>query len=102
MEVAADKSKMAKVEESAPVTVKRNVGETTVTFDVAIPYSIAADGKVQTIEIQRSTSPAEYKYLTVPKISSLAYLTGNITDWAKQSLISGEATLYFENTYVGK
>jgi uncharacterized protein (TIGR02231 family) len=102
MEVAADKSKMAKAEESAPVTVQRNVGETTVTFDVAIPYSIAADGKVQTIEIQRSTSPAEYKYLTVPKISSLAYLTGNITDWAKQSLISGEAALYFENTYVGK
>jgi uncharacterized protein (TIGR02231 family) len=102
MEVAADKSEMAKAEESAPVTVQRNVGETTVTFDVAIPYSIAADGKVQTIEIQRSTSPAEYKYLTVPKISTLAYLTGNITDWAKQSLISGEAALYFENTYVGK
>jgi uncharacterized protein (TIGR02231 family) len=102
MEVAADKSEMAKAEESAPVTVQRNVGETTVTFDVAIPYSIAADGKVQTIEIQRSTSPAEYKYLTVPKISTLAYLTGNITDWAKQSLISGEASLYFENTYVGK
>jgi uncharacterized protein (TIGR02231 family) len=102
MEVAADKSKMAKAEESAPVTVQRNVGETTVTFDVAIPYSIAADGKVQTIEIQRSTSTAEYKYQTIPKISTLAYLTGNITDWAKQSLLSGEAALYFENTFVGK
>ncbi len=35
-------------------------------------------------------------------MSPIAYLTGNITDWAKQSLIGGEATLYFENTFVGK
>ena len=57
---------------------------------------------MQTIEIQRTNSAADYKYVTVPKISTLAYLTGNITDWAKQSLIGGEATLYFENTFVGK
>jgi uncharacterized protein (TIGR02231 family) len=87
---------------AAPVTVEKQVGETTVTFDVAIPSSIAADGKIQTIEIQRTASPAEYKYVTVPKMSPLAYLTANITDWARQSLIGGEATLYFENTFVGK
>ena len=45
---------------------------------------------------------ADYKYVTVPKLSPLAYLTGNITDWAEQNLIGGEATLYFENTFVGK
>jgi uncharacterized protein (TIGR02231 family) len=102
MEVLAADAEMAKAEEAAPITVEKQVGETTITFDIAIPYSVISDGKVQTIEIQRTTSPAEYKYVTVPKISPLAYLTGNITDWAKQSLQSGEATLYFENTYVGK
>jgi uncharacterized protein (TIGR02231 family) len=88
--------------EAATVPVEKNVGETTVSFDVTTPYTIASDGKVQTIEIQRTSTPAAYSYLTVPKLSPLAYLTGNITDWAKQSLISGEATLYFENTFVGK
>lgn len=88
--------------EAAPVTVEKQVGETTVTFDITAPYSILSDGKVQTIEIQRTTTPAEYKYVTIPKLSPLAYLTGNITDWAKQNLIGGEATLYFENTFVGK
>ena len=102
MEVITADAEMAKAEEAAPITVEKQVGETTITFDIAIPYSVVSDGKVQTIEIQRTTSPAEYKYVTVPKISPLAYLTGNITDWAKQSLQSGEATLYFENTYVGK
>jgi len=88
--------------EAAPMTVEKQVGETTITFDVALPYSVASDGKIQTIEIQRTATPAEYKYVTVPKISTLAYLTANITDWAAQSLQSGEATLYFENTFVGK
>jgi len=84
------------------VIVEKQVGETTITFDVAIPYSIASDGKIQTIEIQRTNIPAEYKYVTVPKMSPLAYLTGNIINWAELSLQSGEATLYFENTFVGK
>jgi uncharacterized protein (TIGR02231 family) len=91
-----------KVMEAAPVAVEKQIGETTVTFDITTPYTIASDGKVQTIEIQRTTTPADYKYVTVPKLSPMAYLTGNITDWAEQNLIGGEATLYFENTFVGK
>ena len=87
---------------AAPVSVEKKVGETTITFDVAVPYSIPSDGKIQTVEIQRLEVPADYKYVTLPKLSPLAYLTANITDWAKFSLQSGEATLYFENSFVGK
>jgi uncharacterized protein (TIGR02231 family) len=82
--------------------VEKTAGETSVTFDVAVPYTVLSDGKTQTIEIQRTSTPASYKYVTVPKASQLAYLTANIPDWAKQSLMTGEATLYFENTFVGK
>jgi uncharacterized protein (TIGR02231 family) len=91
-----------KAVEAAPVAVEKQVGETTITFDIPIPYTIPSDNKVQTVEIQRLTAPADYKYVTMPKLSSLAYLTANITDWAKLSLQSGEATLYFENSFVGK
>lgn len=92
----------AKEMAAAPVMVEKQVGETTITFDVAVPYTIPSDGQIQTVEIQKLTAPAEYKYVTIPKLSALAYLTANISDWAKLSLQSGEATLYFENTYVGK
>lgn len=97
-------SENAKMEEAEAlaVPVQKNIGETTVSFDISTPYSILSDGKVQTIEIQRSSIPADYRYVTVPKLSPLAYLTGNITGWAEQNLIGGEATLYFENTFVGK
>lgn len=88
--------------EAQAVRVERNVGETSVTFDVSVPYTVATDGKVLTVEIQKITNPAVFKYVTVPKIAQYAYLTGNIADWEKQSLLNGEATLYFENTFVGK
>lgn len=91
-----------KAMEAAPVSVQKQVGETTITFDIAVPYSIQSDGKIQTVEIQRLTTPADYKYVTMPKLSQHAYLTANIADWAKLSLQSGEATLYFENSFVGK
>ena len=91
-----------KVMESAPVMVEKQVGETTITFDIAVPYTIQSDGKIQTVEIQRITTPADYKYVTLPKLSQLAYLIANISDWAKLSLQTGEATLYFENSFVGK
>jgi uncharacterized protein (TIGR02231 family) len=95
-------TKEAKAIEAAPISVEKQIGETTITFDIAVPYSIPSDGKIQTVEIQRLTAPADYKYVTLPKLSPLAYLTANITDWAKLSLQSGEATLYFENSFVGK
>ncbi|HEY5470910.1 MAG TPA: mucoidy inhibitor MuiA family protein [Bacteroidales bacterium] len=105
MDMATPAAKMeekAMASEAAPVVVEKQVGETTITFDVAVPYTIPSDGKIQTVEIQRLTAPAEYKYVSLPKLSPLAYLTANITDWSKFSLQSGEATLYFENSFVGK
>lgn len=101
-EAAATKAELVRNEAALPVIVEKKVGEMSVTFDVSLPYTIQADGKAQIIEIQSTTTPADYKYITIPKMSTIAYLTGNIADWAKQSLLSGEATLYFENTFVGK
>jgi uncharacterized protein (TIGR02231 family) len=101
-EMGKEKKEMPMEEPAPPVMVEKKTGEMSVTFDVSVPYTIPCDGKAQIIEIQRTTSPAEYKYVTIPKLSQSAYLTGNIADWAKQSLLSGEATLYFENTFVGK
>lgn len=103
MEKVISENKMEeKATEAAPVSVQKQVGETTITFDIAVPYSVPSDGKVQTVEIQRITAPADYMYVTLPKVSPLAFLTANISDWAKLSLLTGEATLYFENSFVGK
>jgi uncharacterized protein (TIGR02231 family) len=102
LEMAVDSKMEEKAMPAPPVQVEKQIGETTITFDIAVPYSIPSNGKIQTVEIQRLTVPADYEYVTLPKLSLLTYLTANITDWAKLSLRSGEATLYFENSFVGK
>jgi uncharacterized protein (TIGR02231 family) len=93
---------LSEVMEVSPIPVEKQNGETTVTFDISIPYTIKSDGKMQTVEIQRLSAPADYKYVAAPKLSEKAYLAAYITDWAKLSLQTGEATLYFENSFVGK
>ncbi len=93
---------MAREEESSPVQVNVREGETTVVFDIAVPYSIPSDGKLQTVEMQRLETEAAFKYVATPKLSPHTYLTASIRDWAKLRLQSGEATLYFENAFVGK
>ena len=102
MPMAANIKMDEKAMPAPQIPVEKQVGETTIIFDISIPYTIPSDGKIQTVEIQRLTAPADYKYITSPKLSPLAYLTANITDWAKLSLLRGEATLYFENSFVGK
>jgi uncharacterized protein (TIGR02231 family) len=90
------------VEEAMPVMVQKQVGTTTITYDVAVPYTIPSDGKMQAVEIQRLKAPSTYKYVTLPKLSRFAYLTANIVGWADLSLQNGEANLYFENSFVSK
>ena len=103
MEVAESLSmNKAVVAEATPVMVTKQTGQTSVTFDISTPYTIMPNGKIQTVEIQRPTVPADYKYVAVPKLSQYAYLTTNIVDWGHLSLQPGEASLYFENTFVGK
>lgn len=99
---AIAKEVIAEFAEAQTVAVERRAGQTSITFDVALPYTIPSNGSYQTIEIQKATTAAEYKYVTVPRISNGAYLIANITDWAEKVIQSGEATLYFENSYVGK
>ena len=87
---------------SQALEVVAQQNQTTVQFDISQPYSIAGDGKQLTVEIAQHQLPAEYKYFAVPKLSSDAYLTAAITGINELSLLSGEATIFFEGAYLGK
>ena len=48
-----------------------------------------------------SSLNALYEYFTIPKLESSAYLTAKITGWQELNLLPGEASLFFEGTYLG-
>jgi uncharacterized protein (TIGR02231 family) len=71
-------------------------------FDISIPYTIPSDAKQYSVEIQNFTIPATYKYYAAPKLDRDAFLLASITGWDKLNLLTGEANIFYEGTYVGK
>jgi uncharacterized protein (TIGR02231 family) len=80
------------------------VTETTLAaeFDIAVPYSIPSDGKGQLVDVQNYDLPASYKHFAVPKMDNDAFLVAQVTGWEDLNMLSGNANIYFEGTFVGE
>lgn len=76
--------------------------QTTVDFEIKIPYSIKSDNKSYAVDITNYNLSAEYQYYSAPKINKNAFLIANISDWEKYNLLEGEANIFFEETFIGK
>lgn len=93
-----DKAMMA----ATPPTVVKKERTTTTEFEIELPYTIPSDGKQYTVQMKDHELPAYYEYYCAPKIDLDAFLTARITGWEELNLLSGEANLFFEGTYLGK
>lgn len=91
-----------KDEKIQQVTVTTEYQPTTTVYQIKDKYTIETDGKTTTIGIKQMDIPALYEYFTIPKIDPSAFLNAKITNWQDYDLQSGEASLYFEGTYLGK
>jgi uncharacterized protein (TIGR02231 family) len=86
---------------SAPVPVSMTESTTSFSFDIDINQTILSGGKPEVVELQRLTAPATYKYESVPKNNTSAFLMGYVTDWSKYNLLPGGTNIYFGNTFTG-
>lgn len=73
-----------------------------VQFDIALTYTIVSGGKGQQVDIKNIDLPALYEYAAVPKLDLTAFLLARIINWDGFNILSGDANVYFEGTYVGK
>jgi len=71
-------------------------------FDIDIPYDILSNGKPQLIALRELTHPVQYKYYSIPKADADVFLVGEISGYDQLDLLPGEASVIFENSYVGK
>jgi len=71
-------------------------------FKIALPYSIPADGKKHSVEIQNYKLPAKFSHFSISKLDRDAFLLAKITGWEDYNLLSGEASIFYAGTYVGK
>lgn len=71
-------------------------------FAVELPYSIKSTGERLTVDLKSHALEAEYRYYSIPKIDSDAFLIAELTNWNQYNLLEGEANLFFEGTFVGQ
>jgi uncharacterized protein (TIGR02231 family) len=98
------------MESAAPVMMESSISNYTtvaenqlnISFDIDIPYDILSNGKVHSVSLKEIKLPASYKYYSVPKVESEAFLLAEIADYSKYNLLRGEANIIFEGMYVGK
>lgn len=88
--------------ETQAVEVIASEKQTNVTFDIKDPYTILSDGKQFSVEIGDFDFKADYEYYAAPKLTEEAFLTAKINSFGDVNLISGEASIFFEGTYLGK
>jgi len=79
-----------------------NEQEFMVNYDIAVPYDIPGNGKLQLIDLNNYDIKADFKYYSAPKLSDQTYIVATLSDYGKYNLLPGEATVTFNDTYVGK
>ncbi len=71
-------------------------------FEIAHPLTILSDSKPVSCQIAQYELPTTYAYKGVPKIDRDAFLVADATGWGDLHLVEGEASVFFDNSYVGK
>ncbi len=84
----------------APVRSQQQA--TTVEFTISTPFTVPSDASPRTIGVQEHELTASYKHYATPKLDKDAFLYARTTGWEDLNLLSGEANVFFEGTYVGK
>ena len=71
-------------------------------FEIQHPLTIASGNKPTVSSIGTYSIPSTYSYRSVPKIDKSAFLVADATGWDNLNLIEGEASVFYDNSFVGK
>jgi hypothetical protein len=100
IQISSTKDK--KREFNQTVSIVTQYQPTAMIYQINDKYTLESDGKTTTIGIKQFEIPAIYDYYAAPKIDPAAFLTARIIHWQDLELQPGEASLYFEGSYLGK
>lgn len=75
---------------------------TSISFELATPYTVVNDGQIRAVDMKSQEIPASFEYFCVPKHEKKAFLMAHIPNWLDYNLMDGEVNLYYEGTYTGK
>jgi len=89
-------------EDKKPNESMMSVSELSVDFTIDTKKTIPSDGRPYLVDINVITLSPTYRYIAIPKLDALAYLTCGITNWEIYNLVEGPANVYYDKTFIGE
>lgn len=74
---------------------------TNIEYKIPLEYTIPSDGETHMIAVQNINLKTEYSYFLTPKVDKQAFLIAKITDFEEYDLLPGQASIFFNGSYVG-
>lgn len=81
-------------------SVSENLIETE--YEIKLNYNIPSDGKEHFAAIMVKELKTLYRYKAIPKLNNNVYLTALLPDWEDAITMNGEASIYYDGTYIGQ
>lgn len=81
-------------------TVSENVIETE--YEIRLNYNIPSDGKEHFAAIMVKDLKTLYRYKAIPKLNNNVYLTAVLPDWEEAITMGGQASIYYDGSYIGE
>lgn len=71
-------------------------------YTIKLPYTISGYSNDNILTLKERNISAEYRYISVPKLDSNAFLQAKISDWDQLELLPGKATVFYAGNYIGE
>jgi uncharacterized protein (TIGR02231 family) len=97
-DVAMDEKAEATASSASFTTQTENA--LSVDYTIALPYTIASDGKPRQVDIRQFTLPTAYTLFAIPKLDRDAFLRASVGGWQDYNLLPGNANVYFEGSFL--
>jgi uncharacterized protein (TIGR02231 family) len=78
------------------------VDELSAEFEITQPYTIPSDNRAYLVDVNNKQLNAKYEYVSVPKMDKDAFLVAKVVGWADLNLVSGNASIYYNGSYIGQ
>jgi uncharacterized protein (TIGR02231 family) len=99
--VAMEKEMLADAQNAYDyTTVTENVIETE--YEIRLNYNIPSDGKEHFAAIMVKDLKTIYRYKAIPKLNNNVYLTAVLPDWEDAITMGGQASIYYDGSYIGQ
>lgn len=94
--------KLEKDKQVAYVQGQTLINALNTSYKIDSKYTVVSNNTKKQVYIKNIKIPATFNHYTVPSMEKVAFLTASLADWSSYDLVPGHATLFYNNTYVGK